>query len=501
MPINMRPTICFRFLGKSSCSWPQRRQLGQAEAPDGLQNMQCAGDTACMVLAARVDGGLTASRLGSSVSSGTKEGEVVSMHISFPYANIDGLEIPDDLLGGVYGPQGSDLSTGPQAEAQRIAAGLAQPIGAPRLSEAARGAGSVLILCDDITRQTPADRILPLILQELQEAGIPESAVSLLIAGGTHRAMTQAELERKLGRDILARLRVTQHAEDPALVDLGRTELGTPLQLNRAVVEAEFVLGLGQIVPHRVAGFSGGAKIVQPGICGPATTGATHWLSARYDATEILGRVENPVRSELEQVAERAGLSYLVNVVLDGEASVTQLFAGEFRAAFRAGAEASRALYSARIPRRSPIVIVESFPADLELWQAAKGIYAGDMVVADGGTLILVSPCPEGVSVAHGVEILRHGYAPYDTVAKAVAAHTISDLTVAAHLVHCGGLLARNVEVLLVCPGITPEETEALGYRWAGSVSAAFSGACARAGGCGETVILRHGGDLLPVVG
>ncbi len=421
------------------------------------------------------------------------------MHIEFPYANIDAIDIPTDLIAGLYGPK--SFSSSSEDEAQRIAAGLAQPIGAPPLSEAARGARSVLILCDDITRQTPADRILPFILRELSEAGVPDSAVSLLIAGGTHRVMSKAELQQKLGAEMLTRLKVRQHAEDPQLVDLGRTELGTPLHLNRAVVEAEFVVGLGQIVPHRVAGFSGGAKIVQPGVCGPETTGATHWISARYDASEILGRVENPVRHELEQVAERAGLSYLVNVVLDGEAKVTQLFAGEFRAAFRAGAEHSHALYSARVPRRSPIVIVESFPADLELWQAAKGIYAADLVVADGGTVILVSPCPEGVSVAHGEEILRHGYASYDTVAAAVAARTITDLTVAAHLVHCGGLLSRNVEVILVCPGITPEETAALGYHWAGSVSAAFSGACARAGGCSDTVILRHGGDLLPVLG
>ncbi|MCA1755412.1 MAG: nickel-dependent lactate racemase [Spirochaeta sp.] len=441
------------------------------------------------------------------------------MYISFPYADIDGIEIPDELLGGVYGPEGFQSDTvadnthdthdkhdrhdtnDTSAEAARIAAGLAHPIGAPRLSEAARGASSVLILCDDITRQTPADRILPFILQELREAGIAEAAISILIAGGTHRAMTQSELQHKLGPDILAQIKVAQHAEDPALMDLGYTELGTPLHLNRAVVEAEFVVGLGQIVPHRVAGFSGGAKIVQPGICGPETTGATHWLSARYDASEILGCVENPVRSELEQVAEQAGLSYLVNVVLDGSATVTQLFAGDFRAAFRAGAAAARTLYRARIPRRSPIVIVESYPADIELWQAAKGIYAGDLVVSDGGTLILVSPCPEGVSVAHGSEILKHGYAPYDTVAGAVAAGGIRDLTVAAHLVHCGRLLSRNVDVLLVCPGITAEQTEALGYHWAGSVSAAFSGACARAGGCGDAVVLRHGGDLLPIVG
>lgn len=432
------------------------------------------------------------------------------MQIDFPYANIEGIELPDDLIWGVYGPEGfagSPAGAGAadaeaeQAEATRISAGLSQPLGAPRLSQAAAGAGSVLILCDDNTRQTPADRVLPFILQELSAAGVPESAVSILIAGGTHRVMTQAELQQKLGAKILSRLKVTQHAEDPQLIDLGVTELGTPLHLNRAVAEAEFVVGLGQIVPHRVAGFSGGAKIVQPGVCGPETTGATHWLSARYDASEILGCVENPVRHELEQVAERAGLSYLVNVVLDSEGGVSQLFAGDFRAAFRAGAEHARSLYRARIPGRSPIVIVESFPADMELWQAAKGIYAADVVVADGGTLILVSPCPEGVSVAHGAEILRHGYAPYDTVAKAVAAGTITDLTVAAHLVHCGGLLARNVEVLLVSPGISAEETEALGYRWAGSVSAAFSGACARAGGCGGVVILRHGGDLLPVLG
>ncbi|MBC7256417.1 MAG: nickel-dependent lactate racemase, partial [Chloroflexi bacterium] len=168
------------------------------------------------------------------------------------------------------------------AELQRV---LDAPIGAKPLREAAKGARRVVIVADDATRPTPTHRILPLLLDALNAAGVPDEAITVLIALGTHRAMTEDEIARKFGPAVTQRVAVVNHdAFDPSqLMDLGITPHGVAVQVNRRVMEADFVLGVGSIVPHHIPGFSGGAKIIQPGVCGERTTGEVHLLSVRRE--------------------------------------------------------------------------------------------------------------------------------------------------------------------------------------------------------------------------
>jgi len=175
------------------------------------------------------------------------------------------------------------------AEEEIIEAGLDNPVGTPDLAEMVSPGQRVLIIVDDNTRTTPAERILPYLLTRLNTAGISDANIKFLVGLGTHRAMSAKELEQKLGKEVYQRYSVYNHDWEKSddLLNIGKTTSGIDIWINRHLTEADFIIGLGHIVPHRVAGYSGGGKIIQPGLCGPATTAQTHWLSAYYTAADI----------------------------------------------------------------------------------------------------------------------------------------------------------------------------------------------------------------------
>src|SRR5256886_5365535 len=155
-------------------------------------------------------------------------------------------------------------------------------------------------------------------------------------------------------------------------------------------------------------------------------------MSALYPGREILGIAENPVRLEVEEIARKAGLRFIVNVVMDAHERVIHVVAGDPVAAHRQGAEYSQAIYGVAQPGLADVVLAESYPADYDLWQAAKGIYSAQLSVREGGVVVLVTPCPHGVSKEHP-EVERLGYHWYDQVKARVERKEITDPVAAAH--------------------------------------------------------------------
>lgn len=421
------------------------------------------------------------------------------MKITFPYPAVPSLQIADSSLISVLEPRVGPELLGRDRDVIRKA--LENPIGAPRIGEMAKGKRSILILVDDYTRTTPVHLILPHVLAELRSFGVAEKSIRILIASGTHRPMTEEEKRKRFGADVVQEYVLLDHChDDPSqLMQLPNTEHGTEVWVNKAVTESDFVLGIGHIVPHRVAGFSGGGKIVQPGVCGPVTTGQTHWLSARFEGIQIMGRMENPVRSEIDNVAKVAGLAYIVNAVLDGKGKLASLVCGDPVEAFRPGARAALEIFAVPLPEPADIVIADSFPADMELWQAAKGIYASDLALKSGGILILVSPCPEGVS-AEFPAISRIGYRPFHEVESMVSSGELRDLTLAAHLVHVGRVIREKATGILVSSGIDAGTTARLGLRFAKTPQEALDFALSVKGKKATIAVLRNGGEIMPIL-
>ena len=376
------------------------------------------------------------------------------------------------------------------------------------LRELARPGQSVAILLDDCTRKTPTAQILPSVLAELAAAGVPPQQITIVVALGTHRPMTPAELHAKLGAAADGPYTVvnTPATDADAFVHAGftpslRPDLHLPpipAQINRHVLEADLRIGIGMITPHLDAGFSGGAKIVLPGVCSLPTVDAFHLASAFVEGNQ-LGNPDAPLRLLLERfVADHAPLHFIVNTVLAPDGSLHACVAGDPVAAHRAGVELARQVYGAPAPRRYPVVLANCAPYDQDLWQSIKGAWAGDLLTEDGGDLLLVTAAPEGNS---GYKLVPHyaGMDP-DLLRAEILRGTVEDAMQAATGV-LWGELRRRVRLSLVSRGLNAADAAAMGADFYPSVEAATAAAVARLPDSlrrGAVAVIPQAGVALP---
>lgn len=420
--------------------------------------------------------------------------------IDFPnYSDISSAYIPKKLLIDIVQ---SRIKSNPETTNSKIIKlGLEQPINSPSLKDLIKKGQKILIIVDDYTRTTPTNLILPILMEKLRLAGISRKDIKLLVASGTHRKMSHEEKKKKYGKDIVNNYEILDHnwRDDKSLVKLDTTKQGTEIWINREVLKADFVIGIGQIVPHRVAGFSGGSKIIQPGVCGPITTGQTHWLSAKYKGSKIMGKINNPIREEINEIGETVGLKFIVNTICDGLGNIFKCVCGEPIKTFEEGCKSALDIYGIPLVTKGDIAIVDSFPADIELWQAAKGIYSGDLALKPDGVLILVSPCTEGVSAEHP-NIIDIGYRPFSEIEDMVENGKLINLTLAAHLAHVGRVIRGKRTGILVSPGVPKNIAEKLGFYYAKTVQDALELALKIKGNDAKVVVIKNGGSLMPII-
>jgi nickel-dependent lactate racemase len=212
----------------------------------------------------------------------------------------------------------------------------------------------------------------------------------------------------------------------------------------------------------------------------------------------IMGVPENPMRLRMEEAARMAGLDYLVNVVYDVEHRIVGCFTGDFVAAHREGCKRSREAYAAHLPTRADIVLIDSHSADRDFWQSAKGPYAATMAVKDGGSLILVSPNPEGVASNHQ-NVLEIGYRPTAEIVAMVQRGEVDDLVGAAILCDVCQIVDKT-DCIMVSPGVKPDEAKKIGFRYAHDANAALQLALDKQGRGASIAVLRYGGHILPIV-
>ena len=309
---------------------------------------------------------------------------------------------------------------------EEIRRSLANPVGSKRLRDMVPKNASVVILGDDRTRMTPQHLIVPEVLKELYAAGIKKERIKLLIAYGTHRPMSSEEIAEKYGRDIQSDIKVVHHdcLDGNNLVDRGVTRRGTRIFVNRDCMEADFRIGIGSVIPHYPTGWSGGAKILLPGVAGEETTCAMHLLGVSVQA---LGQELTPVRMEMEDFAREVGLHFIVNVVHDGEGSVVRSVAGHFIEAHREAVSWGRKVYGASFREPADITLSSTYPVDFDLTQSSKGLFSAESATKPGGEIILMSPCHEGVAPTHGGEMLRLAQYDNDTLLSMLEQKQVND--------------------------------------------------------------------------
>jgi nickel-dependent lactate racemase len=318
----------------------------------------------------------------------------VTVQLPYSTSGLACLRVPRRQLSAVY--RMSEVAPAPDLDREIITA-LNRPIGSPPLAELARGAKKAVLLVDDVTRPTPAARILPVVLEELRRQGLSPGQISIVAALGSHRQMSEAELCRKVGEEVIRRYRVlNSRFDDPAhLKYIGTSEDGVPIRIDEEVAGADLKIGIGGIVPHGAVGWSGGGKIVYPGVAGKDTVMFFHFAHGLTEEN-MTGREDCPIRLKMESWVQMVGLDFVVNCVLTPDDGVGRVVAGHFRDAQRRGVSHARKVYSRPVREQVDVVVSAAYPHDLDFWQAAKGIYGPEPLLKDGGTLLLVSPCSEG---------------------------------------------------------------------------------------------------------
>jgi nickel-dependent lactate racemase len=296
-------------------------------------------------------------------------------------------------------------------QSQAISDALANPIGSKPLAEIAKGKKTACILICDITRPVPNKVILPQILKTIEEAGVPRSGITILIATGLHRPNEGDELVELVGEDIANNYRVeNHHGKETSEHDyLGITPKGVPVYIDSRYIRAELKITTGLIEPHLMAGYSGGRKVICPGIAGIETVKVWHGPKFLEHPNADCGIVEgNPVHEENTYIALMSGCDFIVNVCVDGNRQITWAGAGDMIKAWEAGVSFVRQVV--RVPIKEPVDIVltscAGYPLDITWYQAVKGLMGALPIIKKGGTIILVASLTEGLGSPEFQQVL-----------------------------------------------------------------------------------------------
>ena len=264
----------------------------------------------------------------------------------------------------------------------QIEQAFAEPISTKRIAELAKGKKSAAIIIDDLSRPTPAFKVIPFLLRELFAAGVPKSEIRFVVGVGAHRPISEEEMAKKVGADIAAEYEITNHnflSND--LRALGHLENGTPIYINRTVADADFKICLGGIYPHSSVGFSGGAKLIVPGTAGFSTMCYFHTFPPGRGPAVIEGQSDEPDRRDtIEMAAAVLGLDAIANVVLNSRREICGFFVGDFIKAHRKGAHFAMDTYRTKISEttrtESDLVVINCYPLDADAIQLDKALAA-----------------------------------------------------------------------------------------------------------------------------
>lgn len=306
------------------------------------------------------------------------------------------IELPDARTTIITNTEENDVSNEPAA----IRSALRKPIGSPPLRKRVSPDDTVAIVFSDITRPMPTKRVLPYLLEELSQ--LADDQIVLINALGTHRPNTPAELEEILGPTIIKRYQVIQHNcnDEDNLTYLGRSSRGNEIWINRTYIQSAIRILTGLIEPHLFAGFSGGPKAVLPGIAGIQTILSNHGANMIGDPESgFASTEENPIWQEILEVAMLTEPTFLLNVTLTNDQRINGVFAGDLQNAHEAGVAFLKRTAMVPIDTMFDIAISTAggYPMDINMYQSVKGISAAANIVRDGGSIILVSECQEGL--------------------------------------------------------------------------------------------------------
>ncbi len=405
--------------------------------------------------------------------------------------------IPEKNLIGIFD---SSLPDAEGSQHENVTAALDSPVDSPRLEVLASGRKSAVIISSDHTRPVPSRIIMPQILERLRR-GAPDIDITILVATGFHRATTQNELIEKYGGEIAAEEKIVVHdsRDHSSLIRMGRLPSGGELILNRLAVECDLLVAEGFIEPHFFAGFSGGRKSVLPGIASAETVLANHCSEFIRSPFSRAGNLENnPIHRDMLFAAGKAGLAFIVNVVLDHDKRIIKTFAGHAVRAHEAGCRFLSASCKVAVPEAADIVVTGNggYPLDQNIYQAVKGMTAGETVCRPGGVIVMVAACADGHGGESFYENMANAACPMQIlkrVAEVAMEDTVPDQWEFQILAR---ILARN-KVIMVTADCAPAIIEAMHMEHAFTLEQAMRRAFELAGSAARVAVIPDGVSVI----
>jgi len=378
-----------------------------------------------------------------------------------------------------------------------VESSLEDPIGTAPLPEllAAREINELVIIVNDVTRYTPYHYLLPPLLNTIAEAGIKKEQVTFIVATGVHSPHSDEQNREIFGEEIDTSYNFIHHDCDQDLVNLGKLSTGSQLQINKKVAEADFLITTGVILPHYMAGFSGGRKSILPGVAGRESIENNHAMMV--EVTEEKPALEaNPISREMFEATEKVGVDFILNVVTNSRREIVQVAAGDYRQAWEAGIAKSAEMYHLSLAEKAEAAVVSSggFPRDINLYQAQKALDHADHAVQKGGTIIWVAECSEGYGEERFQKWMDQAQKPEDNIARIKR-----EFLIGGHKAFAISKVAAEKEIILIS-SLNQEQTENIFAKKKDTIQAAVDYLEEKYQGDYSAYIMPQGSLTVPVV-
>ena len=399
------------------------------------------------------------------------------------------VQVPEENLLGVLHANQVPLELTGEAEVRRA---LEAPIESPRLRELVHPGEKVAIVTSDITRPMPTYKVMPPLLDELYAAGVRREDITLVFALGSHRKHTEEE-RRKLAGERAWNEIACVDSEPADCVRMGVTGAGTPVDITRVVAEADRRICLGNIEYHYFAGYSGGAKAIMPGVSTRDAIQSNHSMMVRPEA--CAGALEsNPLRMDIEEAGRICGIDFILNVVLSEHKEIIRAVAGHPVAAHRAGCRFLDRIYLKLLPRAADIVLVSQggAPKDMNLYQTQKALDNARHAVKQGGIIILIGSCREGLGERVFEEWMTRSASP-----EAMIERIGRDFQLGGHKAAAIAMTLRKAKIYLVSD-MEDDFVRSIFLTPQPSVQTALDRAFAELGPQATVLAMPYGGSTLP---
>lgn len=404
------------------------------------------------------------------------------------------VSVADNNLLAVLVPNKTDDVDKKISEEEEILKALKNPIDSKRLCKIVKQGEKICIVTSDITRPMPTKKVLPFVLDDLYKAGIKDKDITIVFALGNHREHTEQEKRNIVGDDIYERINCVD-SDQNKIVNLGETSYGTPIDIFDEVAYADRVVCLGNIEYHYFAGYSGGAKAIMPGVSTANAIQANH--CKMVEESSAAGRIEgNNVRADIDEVANFVKIDFIVNVVLNEEKKIIKAFAGHYKKAHREGCAYLDNLYKIRIKQKADIVIVSTggYPKDINMYQAQKAIDNAKHAIREGGIIIAIAECSEGLGEKVFERWMLEAQSPSELVERIGKRFELG-----GHKAAAIGMVQQKADIYFVS-SLESEFVESLFMKPFCSVQSAYDFALEKVGGNANVIIMPYGGSTLPVL-